>query len=101
MYKKITSQIVGKDIKVGSLLAMYYGPDNQASSHIRRGFVEHYQVTKFNTENQFELSTPEDEIPDGPIYINGIAIVPNDEPLCYRSILEFIEDDCWWLLVQE
>lgn len=103
MYQKITSSNT-KEISVGSILASFEGPD-AAASQINRATAEHYQVTAINLETKIcDLSIPDDEIPDGSIYVNGhpmpVTGIVYNEPIATRSLQNLVEEGCWWLLKQ-
>jgi hypothetical protein len=104
MYKKIKSVTDGKGITVGSIVAMYSGEEANANNTINRATAEHYEIARYDEETgKYDVSTPSDEISDIPIYIDGKPVtgIMHNEPACYRSIDEFVEDNCWWLLIQD
>lgn len=100
MYKKINSLVEASKLTVGTILVQFTGSDNEGH-FINRGTAEHYQVSRVDeSKSSVELSIPDDEVPDGPIYVSGKPVtgILHNEPLMEKSFQQLYDENVWWSL---
>ena len=99
--KKITTEedlkmvlpgsILYKDIREGT---HFSAPDFQNNKQASK-----YQVHKIAPADNYQLATPNDEVPDGAIMVLNMVVQGIDEnpPVLNKSGFELLKEGIWWL----